>query len=80
MVETNGLTPAVVARQKAQAVKKNGLLELVEKTESFNSIGGLDLLKEWLHLFEGSRRADRQTCQIRPQILEDVYVFPHAQA
>jgi ATP-dependent 26S proteasome regulatory subunit len=48
VVETDGLTPAVVAREKAQAVKKNGLLELVEKTESFKSIGGLDLLKEWL--------------------------------
>ena len=48
VVETDGLTPAVVAREKAQAVKKNGLLELVEKTESFDAIGGLDLLKEWL--------------------------------
>jgi len=48
VVETDGLTPAVVAREKAQAVKKNGLVELVEKTESFESIGGLDLLKEWL--------------------------------
>jgi ATPase family associated with various cellular activities (AAA) len=48
VIESDALTPAVVAREKAQAVKKNGLLELVEKTESFESIGGLDLLKEWL--------------------------------
>jgi len=48
VVETGDLLPSVIAREKAQAVKKNGLLELVEKTESFNDIGGLKLLKEWL--------------------------------
>jgi SpoVK/Ycf46/Vps4 family AAA+-type ATPase len=29
-------------------VKKNGLLELIETQESLESIGGLDVLKEWL--------------------------------
>jgi AAA+ superfamily predicted ATPase len=48
VVETGNLTPAVVAREKAQAVKKNGLLELVEKAETLDAIGGLELLKEWL--------------------------------
>ena len=48
VVECGDLSPAVVAREKAQAVKKNGLLELIESTESLASIGGLDLLKEWL--------------------------------
>jgi SpoVK/Ycf46/Vps4 family AAA+-type ATPase len=48
VVETDGLTPAVVAREKAQAVKKNGLLELIEAQESLDSIGGLDVLKDWL--------------------------------
>ena len=33
---------------KAQAVKKNGLLELIETKETLDSIGGLDVLKEWL--------------------------------
>jgi predicted AAA+ superfamily ATPase len=47
IVESGGLNPAVVAREKAQAVKKNGLLELIETRESLASIGGLDLLKEW---------------------------------
>jgi SpoVK/Ycf46/Vps4 family AAA+-type ATPase len=37
-----------VAREKAQAVKKNGLLELIETKENLDSIGGLDVLKEWL--------------------------------
>lgn len=48
VVECGDLNPVVVAREKAQAVKKNGLLELIETTESLASIGGLDLLKEWL--------------------------------
>ena len=38
----------IVAREKAQAVKKNGLLELVETKESLESIGGPDVLKDWL--------------------------------
>ena len=41
-------TAGVVAREKAQAVKKNGLLEIVETHESLDSIGGLDVLKAWL--------------------------------
>src|SRR6195952_1998648 len=48
VVECGDLDPVVIAREKAQAVKKNGLLELVETQESLASIGGLDLLKEWL--------------------------------
>jgi hypothetical protein len=48
VVECGELNAAVIAREKAQAVKKSGLLELVESRESLNSIGGLDLLKDWL--------------------------------
>ena len=48
MVESKAITPEIVAREKAQAVKKNGLLELIEAKESLDSIGGLDVLKEWL--------------------------------
>jgi SpoVK/Ycf46/Vps4 family AAA+-type ATPase len=48
VVECGELNPVVIAREKAQAVKKNGLLELIETGESLASIGGLDLLKDWL--------------------------------
>ncbi len=48
VVESKGINPEIVAREKAQAVKKNGLLELVEAKDSLESIGGLDVLKEWL--------------------------------
>src|ERR1019366_8105511 len=48
VVQSKAITPEIVAREKAQAVKKNGLLELIEAKESLDSIGGLDVLKEWL--------------------------------
>jgi SpoVK/Ycf46/Vps4 family AAA+-type ATPase len=47
-VECKSSNREVVAREKAQAVKKNGLLELIETTESLDNIGGLDPLKQWL--------------------------------
>jgi hypothetical protein len=47
-VETRTIEPLVVAREKAQAVKKSGLLEIIESRESLESIGGLDLMKDWL--------------------------------
>jgi hypothetical protein len=48
VVKQGRIDPAVVAQEKAQTVKKNGLLELIETSESLDSIGGLDLLKAWL--------------------------------
>lgn len=48
VVENKNIDPVIVAREKAQAVKKNGLLELIETNETLDSIGGLDVLKEWL--------------------------------
>ena len=47
-VQTRTIEPSVVAREKAQAVKKSGLLEIIETRESLESIGGLDALKDWL--------------------------------
>src|SRR5436190_12347352 len=48
VVESKGVDSAVISREKAQAVKKSGILELVETRESLHSIGGLDVLKTWL--------------------------------
>ena len=48
VAESRTITPTIIAREKAQAVKKNGLLEIVEVKDTLNSIGGLDLLKDWL--------------------------------
>ena len=50
----------MVAREKAQAVKKSGLLEIIQTRESLDSIGGLDVLKDWLlkrrHAFSQAAR------------------------
>src|SRR5205807_1287978 len=48
VVEAKTIIPTIIAREKAQAVKKNGLLEIVQTRESLESIGGLDVLKTWL--------------------------------
>jgi hypothetical protein len=48
VAESKAVGHEIVAREKAQAVKKNGILEIVETKESLESIGGLDVLKEWL--------------------------------
>ena len=45
VVECGELNAVVIAREKAQAVKKNGLLELIETRDSLDSSGGL---KDWL--------------------------------
>lgn len=44
--ETGKIVPEVVFREKCQAVKKNGLLEIVESKTTLNDIGGLQNLKE----------------------------------
>ena len=48
VVETGGISPSVIAREKARTLKKNGLIEVVPASTSLDDIGGLGLLKEWL--------------------------------
>jgi hypothetical protein len=48
IVESGKLCPQIVAREKANEVKKNGLLEVCPPAASLKDIGGLELLKEWL--------------------------------
>ncbi|MEA3210773.1 MAG: hypothetical protein QOE70_3830 [Chthoniobacter sp.] len=48
IVETGKLESSTISREKAQAVKKNGLLEIMDTQESLETIGGLDVLKDWL--------------------------------
>lgn len=48
VVETARLCPTVVAREKANEVKKGGLLEVCKHPATLEEIGGLDGLKDWL--------------------------------
>jgi hypothetical protein len=52
LVEERSLDPSMIAREKAKAIGRDGILELVEPSETADDIGGLDLLKAWL----GKRR------------------------
>jgi AAA+ superfamily predicted ATPase len=47
-VQARTIDSAIVSREKALALKKGGLLEIVQCETSLDSVGGLDLLKEWL--------------------------------
>ena len=48
VVQCKTVDAAVISREKAQSVQKNGLLEIVETSASLDCIGGLDVLKAWL--------------------------------
>ena len=48
-IECKEFTPAVIFREKVQAVRKTGLLEIIEADpKGLDNIGGLDLLKAWV--------------------------------
>lgn len=53
--------PDTVRREKTQAVRKSGLLELLEPAETLAEVGGLEPLKRWLgvqgHLLQHADRA-----------------------
>lgn len=38
----------VVLQEKMQTIRKTGVLEYVETTNTFENVGGMDLLKDWL--------------------------------
>ena len=48
VVETQGIDPKIIAREKARTLKKNGLIEVVEASTTLTDIGGLHNLKDWL--------------------------------
>jgi MoxR-like ATPase len=48
VVEAGKVCPMIVAREKANELKKNGLLEICDAVPCLDEIGGLDQLKRWL--------------------------------
>ena len=48
VVEAKAIDPAIIAREKATALKRNGLVEIIQSTTRLEDVGGLDNLKEWL--------------------------------
>ncbi len=48
VVGSKAVKAVSVAREKANAIRQNGLLEIVETSQTLDGIGGLDQLKGWL--------------------------------
>ena len=48
VVEVKAVTSEIVAREKAQALRKGGILEVVEGRVNLDAVGGMDVLKSWL--------------------------------
>ena len=48
LVQHGRVVPKVVATEKAQTVKKNGILEIFDSAFNLDDIGGLDELKDWM--------------------------------
>jgi AAA+ superfamily predicted ATPase len=60
VVESGRLTPGIVSREKANEVKKDGLLEICPAAEQLNDIGGLEELKAWLQQRKNSFSREAQ--------------------
>lgn len=61
LVEAAGIFPAIIAREKARTLKRNGLIEIVESAISLSDVGGLHGLKEWLSRRAGAFGASAKT-------------------
>ena len=47
LVEAKKFDEALIRREKSIVVKKSGLLEVIETTESLDTVGGLEIAKQW---------------------------------
>lgn len=54
LVEAKKFDAALIRREKAAIVKKTGLLEVIETTETLDQIGGMENAKEWAILKKDS--------------------------
>jgi len=48
LIETRDFTVDIIIKEKEQIIRKTGILEYFHSTESFEHIGGLDNLKNWI--------------------------------
>jgi AAA+ superfamily predicted ATPase len=50
VVESGDIRPEIIQREKANTIRKNGILEIVDYPSTLDSVGGLENLKSWLTL------------------------------
>lgn len=48
IIEVETVCPLIVGRIKAETIKKGGLLEIIKPGVTFDNIGGLAVLKDWI--------------------------------
>jgi AAA+ superfamily predicted ATPase len=48
VVESGDIRPDIIQREKANTIRKNGILEIVDYPSTLDGIGGLEVLKNWL--------------------------------
>ena len=48
LVEAGTLDARIISREKARAIQNGGILEIIAGTDTLDSLGGLDALKNWL--------------------------------
>lgn len=66
LAEKKSIDPGIVRREKSQVVKKSGLLEVVEVTETLDDIGGLENLKAWIVNRKGCYSEAARTFGVKP--------------
>lgn len=50
LVKTKGMDIATILEEKKQIIRKSGVLEYLDPQFSFDDVGGLDAIKDWLQL------------------------------
>jgi AAA+ superfamily predicted ATPase len=48
VVEAKAIDPTIISREKATALKRNGLVEIIQSNTRLEDVGGLENLKTWL--------------------------------
>jgi AAA+ superfamily predicted ATPase len=66
LVEAKKFDANIIRREKAVIVKKSGLLEVIETTESLDTIGGLEIAKEWTLTQKDCFTPEARTFGVRP--------------
>lgn len=60
LVKTRDFTIDIIIKEKEQIIRKTGILEYFHSDESFDHVGGLDILKNWIikrkHAFKDKAR------------------------
>ena len=54
IVEAGRIDPKIIAREKATALRKNGLIEIIQTSTCLTDVGGLGNLKQWLQRRTGA--------------------------